>query len=219
MKNLIEKIEKAWCSLLNQKSRNYLLRSKIDQNIAITNSNLTASFLGNRQLANHNTADIRYCLNEIVQKNSAKPESTRLNVELLFLRHQQKLNKQLMENSKALILAIEQLQKAHQRVMRTNEEIVRFNSSMLEATGEIISTDQLPIQMRLDMDEMLTEVEKIEKGCLLSDKSTKKLMAQIEEITVKNELLSEDLSQKREKIIKNRDRITGVRADLSIWTN
>ena len=219
MKNLIEKIEKAWCILLNQKSKNYLLRAKIDQNIAITNSNLTASFLGNRQLANHNTADIRYCLNEIVQKNSAEPESTRLNVELLFLRHQQKLNKQLMDNSKALILAIEQLQKAHQRVMRTNEEIVRFNSSMLEATGEIISTDQLPIQMRLDMDEMLTEVEKIEKGCLLSDKSTKKLMAQIEEITVKNEVLSEELSQKREKIIKNRDRITGVRADLSIWTN
>lgn len=219
MKNLIEKIEKAWCSLLNQKSKNYLLRSKIDQNIAITNSNLTASFLGNRQLANHNTADIRYCLNEIVQKNSAEPESTRLNVELLFLRHQQKLNKQLMENSKALILAIEQLQKAHQRVMRTNEEIVRFNSSMLEATGEIISTDQLPIQMRLDMDEMLTEVEKIEKGCLLSDKSTKKLMTKIEEITVKNEVLSEDLSRKREKIIKNRDHITDVRADLSIWTN
>tara|TARA_B100000989_G_scaffold291012_1_gene264944 strand:- start:45 stop:704 length:660 start_codon:yes stop_codon:yes gene_type:complete len=219
MKKLIEKIEKAWCILLNQKSKNYLLRAKIDQNIAITNSNLTASFLGNRQLANHNTADIRYCLNEIVQKNSAEPDSTRLNVELLFLRHQQKLNKQLLENSKALILAIEQLQKAHQRIMRTNEEIVSFNSSMLEATGEIISTDQLPIQMRLDMDELLIEVEKIEKSCLLSDKSTQKLMTQIEEITVKNEVLSEELSQKREKIIKNRDRITGVRADLSIWTN
>jgi len=219
MEKLIEKIEKAWSVLSNQKSKNYLLRSKIDQNIAITNSNLTASFLGNRQLANHNTADIRYCLNEIVQKNSAKPDTTKLNVELLFLRHQQKLNKQLMENSKALILAIEQLQQAHQRVMKTNEEIVRFNSSMLEATGEIISTDQLPAQMRLDTDEMHTEVEKIEKSCRLSDKTTQKLMMQIEEITVKNDLLSEELSRKREKIIKNRDRVTGVRADLSIWTN
>ena len=195
------------------------MRSKIDQNIAITKSNLTASFLGNRQLANHNTADIRYCLNEIVQKNSAEPDTTKLNVELLFLRHQQKLNKQLMENSKALILAIEQLQQAHQRVMKTNEEIVRFNSSMLEATGEIISTDHLPIEMRLDTDEMHTEVEKIEKSCLLSDKTAQKLMLQIEEITVKNDLLSEELSRKREKIIKNRDCVTGVRADLSIWTN
>ena len=90
---------------------------------------------------------------------------------------------------------------------------------MLEATGEIISTDQLPINMRLDMDEMLAEVGKIEKGCLASDKSNQKLMTQIEEITVKNAVLSEELSEKREKIIKNRDRITGVRADLSIWTN
>ena len=219
MEKLTEKIEKAWSVLSNQKSKNYLLRSKIDQNIAITNSNLTASFLGNRQLANHNTADIRYCLNEIVQKNSAEPDTIKLNVELLFLRHQQKLNKQLMENSKALILAIEQLQQAHQRVMKTNEEIVRFNSSMLEATGEIISTDQLPIEMRLNTDEMHTEVEKIEKSCLLSDRTTQKLMMQIEEITAKNNLLSEELSLKREKIIKNRDRVTGVRADLSIWTN
>ena len=218
MEKLTEKIEKAWSVLSNQKSKNYLLRSKIDQNIAITNSNLTASFLGNRQLANHNTADIRYCLNEIVQKNSAEPDTTKLNVELLFLRHQQKLNKRLMENSKALILAIEHLQQAHQRVMKTNEEIVRFNSSMLEATGEIISTDQLPIEMRLNTDEMHTEVEKIEKSCLLSDR-TQKLMMQIEEITAKNDLLSEELSRKREKIIKNRDRVTGVRADLSIWTN
>ena len=219
MEKLTEKIEKAWSVLSNQKSKNYLLRSKIDQNIAITNSNLTASFLGNRQLANHNTADIRYCLNEIVQKNSAEPDTTKLNVELLFLRHQQKLNKRLMENSKALILAIEHLQQAHQRVMKTNEEIVRFNSRMLEATGEIISTDQLPIEMRLNTDEMHTEVEKIEKSCLLSDRTTQKLMMQIEEITAKNDLLSEELSRKREKIIKNRDRVTGVRADLSIWTN
>ena len=218
MEKLTEKIEKAWSVLSNQKSKNYLLRSKIDQNIAITNSNLTASFLGNRQLANHNTADIRYCLNEIVQKNSAEPDTTKLNVELLFLRHQQKLNKRLMENSKALILAIEHLQQAHQRVMKTNEEIVRFNSSMLEATGEIISTDQLPIEMRLDIDEMHTEVEKIEKGCRSSDKTTQNLMMQIEDITKKNELLSEELSKKREKIIKNRERVTGVRADLSIWT-
>ena len=32
------------------------------------------------------------------------------------------------------------------------------------------------------------------------------------------EALSEELNQKREKITKNRDLISGVRADLSIWT-
>ena len=180
---------------------------------------MSASFLGNRQMANHNTDDIKYCLNKIIDKNSAEPDATKLNVDLIFLKHRQKLNKRLVENSKILIAAIEQLQMAHQRVMRTNEEIVKFNSSMLEATSEIISTDELPFQLRLGESEMQSELEKVEKGCLSSDKTTQKLIEQVEDLRMKNNLLSEELDQKREKIIKNRDRISGVRADLSIWTN
>ena len=219
MEKLTDKMEKIWSKLLNQKSKNYLLRSKIDQSIAVTKSNLSASFLGNRQMANHNTDDIKYCLNKIIDKNSAEPDATKLNVDLIFLKHRQKLNKRLVENSKILIAAIEQLQMAHQRVMRTNEEIVKFNSSMLETTSEIISTNELPFQLRLGESEIQSELEKVEKGCLSSDKTTQKLIKQVEDLWMKNDLLSEELDQKREKIIKNRDRISGVRADLSIWTN
>ena len=129
MEKLTDKMEKIWSSLLNQKSKNYLLRSKIDQSIAITISNLSASFLGNRQMANHNTEDIKYCLNEIIEKNSTEPDVTKLNVNLIFMKHRQRLNKRLVENSKILIAAIEQLQLAHQRVMKTNEEIVKFNTN------------------------------------------------------------------------------------------
>ena len=219
MEKLTDKMEKIRTRLLNQKSKNYLLRSKIDQSIAVTNSNLSASFLGNTQMANHNTDDIKYCLNKIIEKNSAEPDATKLNVDLIFLKHRQKLNKRLVENSKILIAAIEQLQMAHQRVMRTNEEIVKFNISMLETTSEIISTNELPFQLRLGESEIQSELEKVEKDCLLSDKITQKLIEQVEDIWMKNNLLSEELDQKREKIIKNRDRISGVRADLSIWTN
>ena len=219
MEKLTEKMGKIWAKLLNQKSKNYLLRSKIDQIIAVTNSNLSASFLGNRQMANHNTDDIKFCLNKIIDKNSAEPDATKLNVDLIFLKHRQKLNKRLVENSKILIAAIEQLQMAHQKVMRTNEEIVKFNSSMLETTSEIISTNELPFQLRLGESEIQSELEKVEKGCLSSDKTTQKLIKQVEDLRMKNDLLSEELDQKREKIIKNRDRISGVRADLSIWTN
>ena len=60
--------------------------------------------------------------------------------------------------------------------------------------------------------------EKIEKGCLLSDRTTRKLIKQIGDICMENDSLSEELDKKREKIIKNRERISGVRADLSIWT-
>lgn len=218
MEIIRKRIEKAWSILLNQRSKNYLLRSKIDQCIAITNSNLLASFLGNRQLANHNTADIKYCLNKIVEENPIESDAAELNVDLAFLKHQQKLNKRLIEDSKLLIATLEQLQQVHKRVMKTNEEIVKFNSSMLEATSEMISMDQLPFQMRLDEDQISAEVEKIEKDCLLSDKKTQKLIMQIEDISGANEMLSEELNQKRERIIKNCERISGVRADLSIWT-
>ena len=218
MEKLIDQMEKIWSSLLNQKSKNYFLRSKIDQSIAITISNLSASFLGNRQMANHNTDDIKYCLNEIIEKNSTGPNETKLNVNLIFLKHRQKLNKRLVENSKILIVAIEKLQLAHQRVMKTNEEIVKFNTSMIDATSSVISKNELPIQLRLSVSEIQAELEKIEKRCLLSDKTTQKLITQIEHMCMENNLLSEELNKKQEKIIKNRDRISGVRADLSIWT-
>ena len=218
MEKLIDKMEKIWSALLNQKSKNYLLRSKIDQSIAITISNLSASFLGNRQMANHNTEDIKYCLNEIIEKNSTKLDVTKLNVNFIFMKHRQRLNKRLVENSKILIAAIEQLQLAHQRVMKTNEEIVKFNTSMIEATSSVISTNELPDELRLSVSEIQEELAKIEKSCLLSNKTTEKLIKQIEHICTQNDLLSEELDKKREKIIKNRDLISSVRADLSIWT-
>ena len=211
-------MQQIWSSLLNQKSKNYLLRSKIDQSIAITTSNLSASFLGNRQMANHNTDDIKYCLNEIIEKNATEPNATKLNVDLIFLKHRQKLNMRLMENSKILIAALEQLQLAHQKVMRTNEEIVKFNSSMLEATSEIISTNELPIQLRLNVSEIQAEIEKINRAYLSSYKKTQKVIEQIDDICIENQSLSEELDKKRQKIIKNRERISGVRADVSIWT-
>ena len=199
MEKLVDKIEKIWSNLSNQKSKNYLLRSKIDQSISITNSNLSASFLGNRQTANHNTDDIKYCLNKIIKKNAVKPDVTELNVELIFLKHRQKLNKRLVENSKTLMAAIEQLQMAHQKVMKTNEEIVKFNTSMLEATSEVIATGELPTQIRLGVSEIQAELEKVEQGCLLSDKATEKLMKQIDDIFMKNNVLSEELYEKRRK--------------------
>ena len=76
------------------------------------------------------------------------------------------------------------------------------------------------IQSRLNtaQNRAVSELEKVEKDCRSSDKITQKLIEQIENIFLKNKSLSEELDKKREKIIKNRERISGVRADLSIWT-
>ena len=213
-----EKIEKNWALLLNQRSQNYLVRSKIDQNIAIANSNLSASFMGNRQLANHNTADIKYNLTKIAEKNLKGTNSEIENIELVFLKHQQRLNKKLAENSQELIEALEKLQLAHSRVMKTNEEIIKFNASLIDSTSKVIQTHQLPQSMQLSDESIVSELEKIEMNTAATNGKLEKLSAKVDEISKVSDKFSAELNLKREKIKENRDRVSGIRADLSFWT-
>ena len=217
MRNMKNKIEAIWAELLHQKSTNYLIRSKIDQNIAISNSNLSASFMGNRQLANHNTADIKYNFTKIAEKKLPTNNLNQENIEIVFIQHQQKLNKRLSENSKGLLLALEQLQLTHKRVMKTNEEIIKFNTSLINSTSEILEKDQLPHGMNLNTSQIEAELEKIQKKQVSFNKETEKLLTKTEQITKNNEELSIELDIKREKINKNRKHISSLRADLSIF--
>ena len=217
MRNMKNKIEAIWAELLHQKSTNSLIRSKIDQNIAISNSNLSASFMGNRQLANHNTADIKYNFTKIAEKKLPTNNLNHENIEIVFIQHQQKLNKRLLENSKDLLLALEQLQLTHKRVMKTNEEIIKFNTSLINSTSEILEKDQLPHGMNLNTSQIEAELEKIQKKQVSFNKETEKLLTKTEQITKNNEELTIELNIKREKINKNRKHISSLRADLSIF--
>ena len=212
-------IDKNWSFLLRQRSKNYLARSKLDQNIAVINGNLSASFVGNRQLANHNTADIRFNLNKIAEHDLIKTEFEEENIELVFLKHQQKLNKRLVENSEQLVKAAEQLQLAHKRVMKTNEDIIKFNSKLIESTSEVIGTGELPKGMQLSGENIKIELNKIEKTTSATDKKIENLLTRIDEIAKENEKLSQELDVKRKKITENRELISSLRADLSLWTD
>ena len=63
-----------WADLLEIKSFGYLIRAKIEQNLSLVISNISSSFMGNRQLANHNTDDVRYNLNKICSTKFDKTE-------------------------------------------------------------------------------------------------------------------------------------------------
>ena len=182
MDEIKKTIDKNWSFLLRQRSKNYLARSKLDQNIAIINGNLSASFVGNRQLANHNTADIRFNLNKIAEHDLIKTEFEEENIELVFLKHQQKLNKRLIENSEQLVKAAEQLQLAHKRVMKTNEDIIKFNSKLIESTSEVIGTGELPKGMQLSGENIKIELNKIEKTTSATDKKIENLLKRVDEI-------------------------------------
>ena len=219
MDEIKKAIDKNWSFLLRQRSKNYLARSKLDQNIAIINGNLSASFVGNRQLANHNTADIRFNLNKIAEHDLIKTEFEEENIELVFLKHQQKLNKRLVENSEQLVKAAEQLQLAHKRVMKTNEDIIKFNSKLIESTSEVIGTGELPKDMQLSEENLKIELNKIEKTTSATDKKVETLLTRVDEIAKENEKLSQELDVKRKRITENRELISSLRADLSLWTD
>ena len=219
MDEIKKTIDKNWSFLLRQRSKNYLARSTLDQNIAIINGNLSASFVGNRQLANHNTADIRFNLNKIAERDLTKTEFEEENIELVFLKHQQKLNKRLVENSEQLVKAAEQLQLAHKRVMKTNEDIIKFNSNLIESTSEVIETGELPKEMQLNGESIKIELNKIEKAIAATDKKVENLLTRVDEIATENEKLSQELDVKRKKITENRELISSLRADLSLWTD
>ena len=212
-------IDRNWSFLLRQRSKNYLARSKLDQNIAIINGNLSASFVGNRQLANHNTADIKFNFDKIAEHDLIKTKFEEENIELVFLRHQQKLNKRLVANSEQLVKAAEQLQLAHKRVMKTNEDIIKFNSNLIESTSEVIETGELPKEMQLSGENIKIELNKIEKTISTTDKKVENLLARVDEIAKENEKLSQELDVKRKKITENRELISSLRADLSLWTD
>ena len=200
MDEIKKTIDKNWSFLLRQRSKNYLARSKLDQNIAIIYENLSDSFVGNRQLANHNTADIRFNLNKIAERDLTKTEFEEENIELVFLKHQQKLNKRLVENSEQLVKAAEQLQLAHKRVMKTNEDIIKFNSNLIESTSEVIETGELPKEMQLSGESIKIELNKIEKAIAATDKKVENLLTRVDEIAKENEKLSQELDVKRKKL-------------------
>mgnify|MGYP001177729784 CR=1 FL=1 len=89
---------------------------------------------------------------------------------------------------------------------------------MLDFTAEIISEEELPSHIKLNETEISSELEKIHRGWATCERLIQKLIKKVELITEENESFSKELNQKRKRIIDNRERISSVRADLSIWT-
>ncbi|MDB4600065.1 hypothetical protein OAI25_05120, partial [Alphaproteobacteria bacterium] len=100
----------------------------------------------------------------------------------------------------------------------TNEDIIKFNTGLIESTVEVIQEGELPHEMQLSEENIKIELDKIEKTITATDKKIEKQIARVEEISKENGKLSSELNLKREKITENRERISSLRADLSIWT-
>ena len=156
--------ESLWAELLEMKSIGYLIRAKIEQNLSLVISNISSSFMGNRQLANHNTDDLRYNLNKICNLKFDKTGELPANIQLRFLKHRQRLNQQLLSNSEAMLSAVESLQEVHSKIMKTNEEVIRFNSEIIDLSAQLLADDNLEANTRQDDEDVNLQLGKLERS-------------------------------------------------------
>ena len=118
--------------------------------------------MGNRQLANHNTDDVRYNLNKICSIKSDKTEVLPKLIQLKFLKHRLKLNKQLISNSAAMLDAVENLQEVHKKIMKTNEEVIKFNSEIINLSTKLLADEKLDSNYNLDSEALNIELDSLE---------------------------------------------------------
>ena len=212
----VKKIGILWANLLEIKSLGYLIRSKIDQNIGIAISNISSSFMGNRQLANHNTEDIKFNIEKIIRSKFDEEDKVSKLTQLLFLKHRQKLNKRFLSDSEELLSAIENLQSVQKKIMSTNEEIIRFNTSTIELSSNLLSEEHTfdKDEKKISVDE---ELDKLMKSCSKSRKKCQTLTKKIEDISKLNTKAQLEVQSKREKIMANRQNITELRKIIDVF--
>lgn len=212
-----ERQEILWADLLEMKSIGYLIRAKIEQNLSLVISNISSSFMGNRQLANHNTDDVRHNLNKICSIKFDKTEVLPKLVQLKFLKHRQKLNKQLISNSAAMLDAVENLQEVHKKIMKTNEEIIKFNSEIINLSTQLLADENLDSNYNLDSEAMNIELDSLEKQCVKSKRDCQKLTKKVDVVFSQNLESQQTILNKRQKIMKNRKNISETRKQINLF--
>ena len=212
----LKKIGILWADLLEIKSLGYLIRAKIEQNISIVLSNISSSFMGNRQLANHNTDDIKFNIEKIIGSKFGEEDKVSKLIQLRFLNHRQKLNKRLLSNSEDLLFAIENLQSVQKKIMSTNEEIIRFYTSAIELSSNLLSEDHDlgEDKRKISVDE---ELDKLMKSCSMSRKKCQILTKKIEDVFEANTKAQLEVQSKREKIMTNRRNISELRKVIDVF--
>ena len=212
-----ERQEILWADLLEMKSIGYLIRAKIEQNLSLVISNISSSFMGNRQLANHNTDDVKHNRNKICSVKFDKTEVLPKYIQLKFLKHRQKLNKQLISNSAAMLDAVENLQEVHKKIMKTNEEIIKFNSEIINLSTQLLADENLDSNYNLDSEAMNIDLDSLEKQCVKSKKDCEKLTKKIDVVFRQNLESQQTILNKRQKIMKNRKNISKTRKQINLF--
>jgi hypothetical protein len=217
-------IEKLWSEVLETKSIGYLLRAKIEQNLALLISNINSSFMGNRQLANQNTEDIYYSLRKIIESrvddNGNVDEYLISSSDAAFIEHRSKLNRKINDVSAELNEVNNKLLSIHRKVMKNNDEIIKFNTKNLEEAYRFIMGGNRKADAKtLSAEDFDIKSVALSKQNKQNNKNTAKLMKIVNEALDNTIEAQSQVSEKRERIFENRKVIMGIRKDIELFTD
>jgi hypothetical protein len=217
-------IERLWSEVLETKSVGYLLRAKIEQNLALLISNINSSFMGNRQLANQNTEDVYYTLRKIIESrvddNGDIDENLLFSLNTDFIEHRSKLNRRINDVSAELNEVNDKLLSIHRKVMKNNDEIIKFNTKNLEEAYRFIMGDNSRADAKtLSAEDFDIKSVALSKQNKQNNKNTAKLMKIVNEALDNTIEAQSQVSEKRERIFENRKVIMGIRKDIELFTD
>ena len=132
--------------VMTNKAMIYSSRAIIEENRSMILSNYSAAFMGNRQLANHNTDEIfknRHAILDNINTRTTT-ESNFINAQknkasLDFLKHRSELNSEVLEISKEISDINAKLIEINERIMASNQNIVDFNSKHIDINTELLN--------------------------------------------------------------------------------
>ncbi|MBT3592558.1 MAG: hypothetical protein HN519_01160 [Hellea sp.] len=217
-------IERLWSEVLETKSIGYLLRAKIEQNLAMLITNINSSFMGNRQLANQNTEDIYYSLRKIIESrvddNGNVDEYLISSSDAAFIEHRSKLNRKINDVSAELNEVNNKLLSIHRKVMKNNDEIIKFNTKNLEVAYNFIMGGDSKVDAKtLSAEDIDIKCAALNKHNKQNNKNTAKLMEIVNEALDNTIEAQSQVSEKRERIFENRKVIMGIRKDIELFTD
>ncbi len=213
-------------SVMNNKASVYQSRSMIEENRLMILSNYAAAFMGNRQLANHNTDQVLENRNSILRSFNAENEieedyilASFNKTSLDFLSHRSSLNTSVLEVSEELAEINSRLIAVNEKIMKANEAIVEFNDKQIEENSELLNGDLMPSKatsesnldlVRTNSDTMIelasNAAENSQRIENLLDKSIQNTAALVEN--------KKAISERRKSILENHERISKNRDSI-----
>ena len=213
-------------AVMNNKASVYQSRSMIEENRLMILSNYAAAFMGNRQLANHNTEQVLENRNSILRSFVAENDVEKdcilasfNKTSLDFLEHRSSLNTSVLEISEELAEINSRLIAVNEKIMKANESIVEFNNKQIDMNSELLDGALSPskatsesnaelIRANSDaMDQLATKAaensQRIHDVLNKSIENTAQLVENKKEINERRKSILEN----HERISKNRDSI------------